>query len=227
MTLIKRILVVLLIMPAFVGAQVYEIGTTDADTCSADWAGLGNIIIANAFITADVASQVADSGWVYYDYGGTSGDSATMCIYNNLNKTPTDRVAYGDTVIQTFYGCQHMTVMFGQEAIVQDDSVWLALFVFGVVADCRAKRGTAGGIYYEATPSGADDPWDTGNDSYDGTYALSFRLFTSVAAAEGGQVIIISNKEDEDTPFYANGSWTNETGYYYSHIVTQFDIFSH
>lgn len=162
-------------------------GTADADTCSGNWTGIPEMIWVTAFVTPDIANLVADSGLIFFHDGYDDTDSAVGVIYNNAGGggEPGTRVAYSDTVFTDQAGCIAHSVMYNQEAIGQNDSIWLGLYAFGVPTDITGKLGASTGAYYELTPGEAADPWDVANDTYDGATAPSVRLYLSTAAADG------------------------------------------
>jgi hypothetical protein len=74
------------------------------------------------------------------------------------------------------------------------------------------------GMFYD-DGVGIPDPWVTAGDAWQAGWTPSCRIYISEAGAAptAPQIIIIqSNKESEETPFYINGSWTNENGYLYT-----------
>lgn len=174
-----------------------RVGTADIDLCVGSWTVNSTAITATSYMTPDIANLQLDSGWIFFDDNYNDIDSGTMGVYDNLAKTPNDRLAHGDSSGTDQAGCIKHSIMFNQEAMPQNDSIWLACYTYFVPTSHRLKIANGIPVYYEFTPSGMDDPWDTDADSYDGTYGQSIVLFMSESGAPAavGQVIIIGDIE--------------------------------
>lgn len=162
-------------------------GCTTAEECSQTWVWATAGFLLGAWTTPNTANLQVDSGWVGFGDDGDPPDSARIIIYNNSSKTPSTLIAVSDTAVVTDENlCKMIKVQFAQESMPQNDSIWIAISIFGAVWNTRAGLSGSQGadIYYHLNYTTIDDPWDAGNDVYDGNwYKPSARIFLSVAGA--------------------------------------------
>lgn len=197
----KCLLCIMLLLAVPVGA-FDSTGCTTAEQCIGGWGMTTPAQHVGAWVTPDVSGLQVDSGLVGFGDDYDDFDSALIFIYDNSSKTPVNLLAVSDTaIVSTHHDCAIHSVMFNQDAIPQNDSIWIGIYLFGLTdrGDIGLSGSVGADVYYNLNNASIDDPWDTGADTYDGNwYKPTVRIYLSTAVAAAGQVIIIGWVDEEE-----------------------------
>ena len=170
-----------------VNAAVDSLGVTTANECGGGWAvGVGQIAVS-AWVTPDVANLQLDSGRFGIGDNYADPDTAIIVVYSNLNGEPYQLIATSDSCwLCTHYNCDMLCVtQFAQEALPQDDSVWIGIYMVGYNGTADMGIWDAGqGLFYDAGLGAAPATWLTEGDTWTANWVPSTRIYISTSTGE-------------------------------------------